>query len=123
MNFGTQMKRIETNNSLSLEIDEQADQISVKWLGRSGDREPSIFLKPIFEDLLSKNKKIIFDFKSLEFMNSSTVTPVIKVIDIIKSKEGEILIIFSKDTKWQELSFTAMEILKTDDGSIDVRGE
>lgn len=112
-----------TCKGLTLRIEELEKQIAVFWEGRSTERDPSLFLTPIFNELLNKNKKIILNFKSLEFMNSSTITPLLKVMDRLKNSSGEILIIYADDLKWQKLSFSALEIFKTKDHRIDIVGE
>ncbi|MDH4199800.1 MAG: DUF1987 domain-containing protein [Spirochaetia bacterium] len=107
---------------LSLVIKESAEDIEIRWTGRSTERDPSLFLTPLFSDILNRQKKIKMDFKSLEYMNSSTITPILKVLDRLKNSNGAIVIIYDKNQKWQELSFTALEIFRTTDLRIDIRG-
>lgn len=117
------MGEIIKHKDLILRIMETEEQIMVSWEGRSTERDPSLFLMPIFNDLLGKQKKVVLNFKNLEFMNSSTITPLLKVMDRLKTSTGQIQIIYNKNLKWQDLSFTALEIFRTSDRRIDIVGE
>jgi hypothetical protein len=114
------------NNTLQLEVDEAKKEIIVKWSGKSAERDPSIFLNPILSKILEKSislkKGIIFDFKGLQYMNSSTITPIIKILEKVKSGKGSITIIYQKSLKWQDLSFSALDIFKTADDRIQIKG-
>ncbi len=120
-----EQRKSHTIKSLNLEITEN-DSISILWQGKSTERNPSNFLNPILSDTLSKGaseeKKIILDFRELEFMNSSTVTPVAKMLEQGKKGSNSITIYYNKTKKWQELSFSALKIFETDDGRISVIG-
>ena len=117
------MNDIIKNNDLTLRIHESEKDITVYWEGRSTERDPSIFLSPIFNGIIEKNKKIILNFKGFEFMNSSTITPLLKLMDHISNNNGEILILYNKDLRWQEMSFSALEIFKTKNHRINIIGE
>ena len=120
-----EQRKSHTIKSLNLEITEN-DSISILWQGKNTERNPSNFLNPILSDTLSKGaseeKKIILDFRELEFMNSSTVTPVAKMLEQGKKGSNSITIYYNKTKKWQELSFSALKIFETDDGRISVIG-
>ncbi|MDH5721083.1 MAG: hypothetical protein OEZ13_10805 [Spirochaetia bacterium] len=110
------------NNDLTLEVEEKPDVIEIHFIGRSTDREPGTFLNPIFNELLDKNKKILMNFNKMEYMNSSTITPILKVLDKVKNTTREIKIIYPKDLRWLELTFSALEIFQTDDKRIEIVG-
>ncbi|MDJ0809745.1 MAG: SiaC family regulatory phosphoprotein [Desulfobacterales bacterium] len=115
-----------TNNLLTIQVEEQDDQIEVKWTGKSTDREPAKFISPILIQVLKAastlNKRIIMDFQQLQYMNSSTITPLIKILDRAKKGTNKITIFYHKATKWQELNFTALEIFQTDDNRLEIKG-
>ncbi len=115
-----------TNNNLSIEVIEHEDGISVKWEGKSIDREPSKFISPILvkvtEMASTLNKRITMDFQNLSYLNSSTITPIIKILERAKKGMTKITIIYRKSLKWQELNFTALEIFKTDDKRLEIIG-
>jgi len=115
-----------TNNSLTIQVVEHEDSIEVKWEGKSVDREPSIFISPILIKVLEMasdlNKRIIMDFQSMSYMNSSTITPIIKILDRAKKGMTKITIFYQKSLKWQELNFSALKIFKTKDNRLEIKG-
>ena len=114
------------NKLLIIEVTESEKSIYIKWFGKSSDREPSVFITPILNNALndssSNNKKIVIDFREVEYMNSSTLTPISKIIEIGKKCSQEISIIYNKSKKWQQLSFTALKIFETSDNRIQIQG-
>ncbi len=115
-----------TNKSLTIQVVEHEDSIDVKWEGKSVDREPSTFISPILVKVLEMagdlNKRIIMDFQSMSYMNSSTITPIIKILDRAKKGMTKITIFYQKSLKWQELNFSALEIFKTKDNRLEIKG-
>jgi hypothetical protein len=115
-----------TNTHLSIEVIEHETTIDVKWEGKSIDREPGKFISPILVKVLemasSLNKRITMDFQSLSYMNSSTITPIIKVLDRAQKGLTKITITYQKALKWQELNFTALEVFRTEDNRLEIKG-
>ena len=115
-----------TNNYLSIEVIEHEASIDVKWEGKSIDREPSKFISPILVKVLGMasalNKRITMDFQSLSYMNSSTITPIIKILDRAKKGMTKITINYRKNLKWQELNFSALEVFSTEDNRLEIKG-
>ena len=74
-----------TNKFLTIQVVEHENSIDVSWKGKSVDREPSKFISPILVKVLEMagdlNKRIIMDFQSMSYMNSSTITPIIKILE------------------------------------------
>ena len=115
-----------TNNSLTIQVVEHQNSIDVKWEGTSVDRQPSTFISPILVKVLEMasdlNKRIIMDFQSMSYMNSSTITPIIKILDRAKKGMTKITIFYQKSLKWQELNFSALKIFKTKDNRLEIKG-
>jgi hypothetical protein len=115
-----------SNSNLSIEVIEHEASIDVKWEGKSIDREPSKFISPILVKVLgmasSLNKRIIMDFQSLSYMNSSTITPIIKILDRAQKGMTKITINYRKTLKWQELNFSALEVFSTEDNRLEIKG-
>ena len=115
-----------TNKHLSIEVIEHATTINVKWEGKSIDREPTKFISPILVKVLAMasalNKRITMDFQNLSYMNSSTITPIIKILDRDKNGMTKITITYQKALKWQELNFTALEVFRTEDNRLEIKG-
>lgn len=117
------MKETIKNEDLILNIEESDHEIRIEWSGKSTERDPSQFLTPLFNDYIETRKNLVMDFKSLEYMNSSTITPILKVIDRLKARENKLLIIYAKNLKWQHLSFSALEIFKSINPRIEIIAE
>ncbi len=115
-----------TNKFLTIQVVEHENSIDVNWEGKSVDREPSKFISPILVKVLEMagdlNKRIIMDFQSMSYMNSSTITPIIKILDRAKNGMTKITIFYQKSLKWQELNFSALEIFKTKDNRLEIKG-
>lgn len=115
-----------SNNLLNLEIVDEADSIVVNWTGKSTDREPGKFITPILMDTIKdgsdKNKRVIMDFRKLSYMNSSTLTPLIKILERASRGNTQISVFYNKALHWQSLSFSALEIFSTKDHRVEIKG-
>lgn len=115
-----------TDNLLKLAVVDGKETIEVKWLGKSIQREPGRFIAPILTGVIEKSnglqKKIVFDFRELAYMNSSTLTPVIKVLDRAQRGSVQLAVIYDKSIKWQDLNFSALSLFETKDRRIEVKG-
>jgi hypothetical protein len=118
--------KIYKNEGLTLEVREDERAIDVSWIGKSTAREPGTFLSPILTDVLKQSKAanaaISMDFRQLEYMNSSTITPVIRMLNEAKRGDTRVAILYQDKLRWQELSFSALRIFQTDDKRIEIRG-
>lgn len=114
------------SNLLKVEVKETIDSIVTNWTGKSVDRNPSKFITPILVNLLERSnevkKRFILDFQKLEYMNSSTITPIIKILERAKNGNGQISVIYNRLLKWQDLSFSALKIFQTKDKRIEIQG-
>ena len=115
-----------TCNALTLEVVEEEDSINVQWLGKSSDRDPGKFITPILSNMLERGgngaKRIVLDFRKLQYLNSSTITPIIRCFDEARRGSHRITVMYQKATKWQDLSFSALQIFKTKDERIQIMG-
>ncbi len=114
------------SNNLAIEVEEN-ETLHVRWFGKSMDRDPSRFILPILTEVLEKStalkKEIELDFRSISYMNSSTITPIIRILERAKRGTNRVIVLYRGDLNWQKLSFTALEIFQTNDKRIDIRGE
>jgi hypothetical protein len=116
-----------TSDLLTIEVKESADAIMVAWTGKSVTRKPGQFITPILVDVVKKsgetNKRIFLDFRRLDYMNSSTITPIIKVLERAKRGTTPISLIYQRAVKWQDLSFSALGIFETKDRRVTIEGQ
>jgi len=111
--------------SLQIMIDTQEDHIKMTWIGQSDDKNPAETLNPYIENLIDefKDKTLIIAFEKLEYMNSSTVPPIIWFLKLLNQNQIDTEITYSAKTKWQSASFKALETLSLTMDTIRVTGK
>ena len=115
-----------TDHLLRIEVSEDTDSVAVKWTGKSTNRRPSTFITPVLTNALQRandiSKTLVLDFRELEYMNSSTITPIIKVLERAKKGTSRIAVLFQESLRWQNLSFSALRVFETKDRRVEIRG-
>lgn len=115
-----------TSHALTLTVSEEAATVLVLWSGRSTAREPAEFLIPILTKALDRaselKRSLTLDFRAIEYFNSSTITPVVRLIEEAKRRGGSMVIQYDKKLRWQELSFSALQVFHTGDQRIRILG-
>ena len=102
------MEKIEINN-LTLICEPEAEAMSVTWLGKSRDMDPYEKLIPVLENVLEKtNSRLILKFNALEYINSSTVVPIIKFLKKADQKKINTEIHYNGQISWQKSMFKAI---------------
>ena len=98
-----------TNDLLKISVTERDYHFQVNWQGKSIDRKPSVFITPILIKVLKKSmdrgKRMILDFREIEYMNSSTITPIIKILERAKRGKAGVTVKYLDSLKWQQLIF------------------
>lgn len=120
------MKRY-VRGELTLELRHAPGEVRLVWRGKSTDREPGRFLVPVlteaFESAHAAEVPLILDFAALEYMNSSTFTPVVKALDDSRRLSVRVVLEYSLSRRWQALSFSALRTFETLDGRIKLNGK
>lgn len=113
-------------NLLKIHTTDDDDSIHIGLTGKSVDRDPGQLIMPILLDALKRtgdtNRHIILNFCELKYMNSSTITPIIKILERAKRGNNSLTLLYNKSLKWQALSFSALEIFQTNDNRIEIKG-
>ncbi len=113
-------------NALTLELRDDPQEVRVTWLGRSTSREPGEFIVPVLSRAVElgrlANKPVVLDFQPMTYMNSSTITPIIRLLGRALRTVNTVRVLYKRELKWQELSFTALEVFQTPDQRIEIRG-
>lgn len=111
---------------LRIEVTDNPEVIEVRWFGKSDQRNPNQFIVPIMQEVLKvgldSKKQIVWNFVELDYMNSSTITPIIKSLEQAKRSSNRVRVLYNRAKKWQDLSFSALRIFETKDGRIEVAG-
>lgn len=112
--------------ALVLELVRSGGELRLGWRGKSADREPGRFLVPVLSDAIEQARgegaTLVLDFRELEYMNSSTFTPVVKAIGDARKAGIPVVLEYSLERKWQALSFSALRTFETLDGRVQVQG-
>jgi hypothetical protein len=124
--MGGEVKRF-VEGELTLELARLGAELRLAWQGKSADRDPSRFLVPILAEAMESARSagvtLVMDFSGLDYMNSSTFTPVVKALDESRRLSVPVVLEYSLSRKWQALSFSALRTFETLDGRIKVRGK
>ena len=112
--------------NLTLELHDEGAAISLVWSGRSSGRAPGLFIVPVLSRAVdmgrAQNKPLVLDFQSMAYMSSSTIAPILRLLGKAMRTANKVCVIYKKELKWQELSFTALEAFQTPDQRIEIRG-
>ena len=83
----------------------------VRWTGASDLRDPQAFIQPIVDYMIDqlKSKSVTIDFTGLSFMNSSTVSPIIRMLKSLNANAVDTRVEFSS-ADWQQ---THLRCLRT----------
>jgi hypothetical protein len=112
--------------ALKLEVSTEGASVHVRWSGRSTAREPGPFIVGVVSQALSRSTSagipLVLDFQEVDYMNSSTITPLIRLLSQARRNAQSVRLLYKKDLKWQALSFTALNMFETADGRIEICG-
>ncbi|WCL50453.1 hypothetical protein [Leptospira sp. GIMC2001] len=110
--------------NFEIKISAQGDSVMMQWLGRSESRNPAEYLNPYLENFISniQGKNLVIDYTKLEFMNSSTVPPIIKLIKSCSTNDIKVTIHFNKIVEWQNASFKPLQTVCMNLKNIKIEG-
>ncbi len=112
---------------LEISLAQEPGGLRLSWVGKSTAREPRVFLVPIlleaFQSALAAALPLVLDFTALDYMNSATLTSVVKAFEESRRLSVPIVLEYSLSRRWQALSFEAFRTFETPDGRIKVTGK
>ncbi|MDB4964236.1 MAG: hypothetical protein JWP01_4235 [Myxococcales bacterium] len=114
------------SGDLTIEVADAPDAVfRCTWKGKSNERNPSETLKPWFEALLAavaaKQGTVEMHFEKIEHFNSSTITALIRLIQICRKSNIKLVMIYDQTLKWQRLSFDALRVFEKNDDLFHLR--
>jgi len=114
------------NGDLTIDVAELAGSVfSCTWRGKSNERNPPEILKPWFDKLLAavaeRKGSIEMHFEKIEHFNSSTITALIKLIQICRKSSIKLVMVYDQTLKWQRLSFDALRVFEKNDDLFHLR--
>ncbi len=117
------MKNFE-KSPLKIIIKKSGGSTVMAWMGKSDFRHPASYLMPYVDDFIHSltAKELTVDFKQLEYMNSSTVPPLLHLLKNLNERGVKTNVIYNKKERWQVMSFKAFETLAKMLEHIEVEG-
>lgn len=114
---------------LTIEVVVTPDRVfRCTWKGKSNERNPPEILKPWFEKLLAAAGEgdgtkgtIEMHFEKIEHFNSSTITALIRLIQICRKTNVKLVMVYDQTLKWQRLSFDALRVFEKNDDLFHLR--
>ena len=98
--------------SLTLSVKKEEGKTVLHWQGESDEKNPTQYLVPFFDEFLkSVDGDLDVIFNNLNYMNSSTIHPLIMFIKSCNDKNIKTTIYYDKTSAWQEASFKALHSL------------
>jgi hypothetical protein len=112
------------SGELKVEVVVTKATVKLSWLGRSVERDPGKVLYPFFGTLEPHldNRALEIDFRDLEFMNSSTVKPILTFCESASTKARAVSVRYNGQKTWQRLSFGLLKAMATTWKNVTVEG-
>jgi anti-anti-sigma regulatory factor len=100
-------------DALSIQVSKSGDSTTIAWHGVSDSRSPGISLQPVTQRLSAslKGREVVVDFRSLEFINSATIAPLIQFVRDLSTKGCAVLVLFDPDKDWQKAHYLCMRTI------------
>jgi len=101
------------SEELRLSVQADHEGMTVRFEGRSDRRHPATVMQPWFEDLVPQlsNQRVHVDFRSFEYMNSSSFMPIFQFLQQTASTATELRVTYDGSKDWQRLSFSSLSAL------------
>ncbi|MCC6646351.1 MAG: hypothetical protein IT374_12365 [Polyangiaceae bacterium] len=92
---------------LALETTDGDAEVVVRWLGRSVARDADVVIARHLDEIIggAGARAVVFDFTSLEYMNSSTLVPIAKHVRRAHTEARRLVVRFRADVSWQATPF------------------
>ena len=104
---------------LTIERSSDGGRRVLAWSGECDFRDPAVSLDPVLQAVLTDAAKesaseaeLVFDFRALAFMNSSSVTPVLRCIKMACGEGIPVRLIYNSDISWQRTVASSMRSLR-----------
>ncbi|HKO92306.1 MAG TPA: hypothetical protein VJU61_14180 [Polyangiaceae bacterium] len=110
---------------LTIESVERDNQLVLRWLGRSETKDPSQTLQPLMDSVINaieSVKSVEFDFRSLDYMNSSTIRPILKLLQTASGRAANVHVRYDAGKTWQRMSFLAIGVALASLSNVKVSG-
>lgn len=102
-----------SEHALSIEVSDTGANARVTWRGKSDIREPGNKLIPFLDQLAERlnSRKVTVDFRRFEYMNSATVSSIIRFVRKLDSNGASIVLVYDPLIDWQRVNFLCMKTI------------
>lgn len=96
---------------LRVEVLYQGDSARIVWHGVSETQDPELGIGQFLKDLLPSltDKKVVVDFRDLDYMNSATTLTVLQLIRELSARELATELRYSTAAEWQRIAFRSIK--------------
>jgi hypothetical protein len=93
--------------------DTASGPVCIAFRGESEGPDAAQKLRGLFDQYFDvvANRGLQLDFRSLDYMNSSTFPPIVEVIRRLHQSGASIKVLYSKDKAWQRTPFSAISAI------------
>lgn len=101
------------HESLRIEADYDAQPARITLTGTIDWRDPSKVLNPFVDQMVTRlaGRSCTVDFSRLDYMNSSSVTPILRMVKAFANNHVTAEIQYSVNVDWQRASFRALNAI------------
>jgi len=98
---------------LSIRVRYEGDSATIVWQGISEIQDPELIVGPFLQRLLTslRVKKITVDFRALDYMNSATLQPVLKLVKELNQRSMHTTVLYSNEIEWQRITFRCIKAI------------
>lgn len=109
---------------LKISVEEALGSTVIDWTGESDTRDPSSHIGPYLSELASRlhGKAVRLRFDGLQYMNSSTVTPIMQFVRELSAVAKRVTVHYDESVQWQATSFRAMRVVARRWPNVEVLG-
>ena len=110
---------------LDIKIEKNKNKVIMNWLGECININPGKTLYPYFDELIEAfddNEELEINFSNLQYMKSSIVPYLIKLITKLNKEQINTIIQYNSSSNWQTATFKALLSVVSIMDFIDVIG-
>jgi hypothetical protein len=111
------------HGGLRIELYRSDSKATILWSGVSDSRSPGALLNGVLLRMVDAldGCKVTVDFRRLQYMNSSTVPPIINLIKRLNARAISCLVLYS-DSDWQRTQLRCMQTIARTLPHVQVEG-
>jgi hypothetical protein len=98
---------------LSIHVTYDGEMATIAWRGMSEIPDPELSVGPFLRRLLGSlhGKKVTVDFRELDYMNSATLQPVLKLVKELNQRSIDTTVTYNSTMEWQRITFRCIKAI------------